>query len=141
MSIYHINEGKFELPDDWVDRTLHVFAPSNSPDAEWNIVISREQLPDGEGLNEYVTRQLGEMPKALRQFKKMSDEQTTLDGVPAREIETTWLGENGTIRQRQMVAVHNNQAVVFTLTVLDHRYSKHKQVLNDILAEFEFRRD
>ncbi len=141
MSIYQINEGKFELSDEWVDRTLHVFAPSNSPDAEWNIVISREELTDDEGLNEYAARQLGEMPKALRQFKKMSDEETTLDGVPAREVETTWLGEAGTVRQRQMVAVHDKRAIVFTLTVLDHRYSKHKQVLDDMLAEFEFRRD
>jgi len=141
MSLYHTNEGRFELPDDWVDRTLHVFAPSNSPDAEWNIVVSRDKLPDGEGLNDYVTRQLGEMPKALRQFKMMRDEETTLDGVPAREVETTWLGESGTLRQRQVVAVHRDRAIVFTLTVLDYRYSQHAHVLDDMLADFQFRRN
>ncbi|MBC7796092.1 MAG: DUF1795 domain-containing protein [Pyrinomonadaceae bacterium] len=141
MSLYYINEGKFDLPDDWVDRTLHVFAPSDSPDAEWNIVVSRDEKPDGETLEDYVSRQLGEMPKALRQFKVMRDEETMLDGVPAREVETTWLGENGTLRQRQIIAIHKNRAIVFTLTVRESLYIKYANILDDMLTDFEFRRD
>lgn len=140
MGVYHINEGIFELPEAWSDRTLHIFAESDAIDPAWNIVISRDKLSEGETLDAYVTRQKDGMGKALRQLKVVRDDETTLDGVPARELETTWLGEQGTVRQRQVVTLHKGRAMVFTLTVLDYLYKRHVGVMDEMLQGFRFRR-
>lgn len=140
MGLYHINEGTFELPEPWSDRTLHIFAESDAAEPAWNIVVSRDKLPEGETLGQYVARQKEGMGQALRQLKILRDDETRLDGEPARELELTWLGENGVVRQRQVVAVHRGRAVVFTLTVLDYLYRRHAAVLDEMLREFRFRR-
>lgn len=141
MSSYHINEGSFDLPDAWADRTLHIFSETEAPDPAWNIVISRDKAPDGESLSGYVTRQLGEMSKALQNLKVIQNEEIVVDGAPAREIISTWLGERGVVRQRQVALMWRNRTVVFTLTVTDYLYERHAAVLDELLKGFRLRRD
>lgn len=140
MSLYHINEGTFDLPDAWVDRTMQIFAADDSESPEWNIVISRDKVGDGETVAAYVERQLAEMPKALPRFRLVSNEETTLDGLPAREIVSTWVGDTGTLRQQQVATVKNGRSLVFTFTVLERLFLRHQNVLTEFLKSFATRR-
>jgi len=141
MSLYHINEGTIDLPDDWTDRSMNIFTPDESENPEWNIVVSRDKLGEGETLDGYLEKQLEEMPKALPRFRLQSNEETTLHDFPARRVESTWIGENGTIRQKQTVMVKNGKSLVFTFTVLERLHLKYENILDEFLESFVLRRD
>lgn len=141
MSLYHINEGTFELPDDWSDRSMNIFTPDESENPEWNIVVSRDKLDEDENLNAYLEKQLAEMPKALPRFRLQSDEETTVDGFPARKIISTWIGDAGTVRQKQIALVKDGKSLVFTFTVLERLHLKYENVLDDFVQTFAFRRE
>ncbi len=141
MSLYHINEGVLDLPDNWSDRTMNIFTPDESENPEWNIVVSRDKLGAGETLSDYLDKQLAEMPNALPRFRLQSDEEKTIDGTPAREVVSTWIGDGGTVRQKQVVMVKDGKSLVFTFTVLERLYSNYSKVLDDFLKSFVFRNE
>lgn len=141
MSLYHINEGVLDLPDKWSDRTMNIFTPDETENPEWNIVVSRDRLGEGETLSDYLDKQLAEMPQALPRFRLQSDEETIVDGTPAREVVSTWIGDGGTVRQKQVVMVKDDKSLVFTFTVLDRLYSNHSKVLDEFLKSFVFRNE
>lgn len=141
MSLYQINEGAIDLPDDWADRSMNVFTPDESENPEWNIVVSRDKLEEGETLDGYLEKQLEEMPKALPRFRLQSNEETRLDDFPARRVVSTWIGEGGTVRQKQTVIVKDGKSLVFTFTVLERLHQKYENVLDEFLNSFVLRRD
>ena len=141
MSLYQINEGSFELPDAWADRSMNIFAPDESINPEWNIVVSRDKLDEDETLSGYVEKQLAEMPKALPRFRLLVDDETVVNQMTGREIVSTWVGDGGTVRQKQIVFVMNDKSLVFTFTVLERLSSKYENVLNDFVQTFVARRN
>jgi hypothetical protein len=141
MSLYHINEGTFELPDAWVDRTMHIFTPDDTETPDWNIVVSRDKLEAGETLSGYLDKQLAEMPKALSRFRLISNEEIAVGDIPARQVVSTWIGDGGTVRQKQVVFAVKGQSLVFTFTVLERAYQKYETILDDFLQTFALRRE
>lgn len=120
---------------------MNIFTPDETENPEWNIVVSRDKLSAGETLSDYLDKQLAEMPQALPRFRLQSDEETTIDGVRAREVVSTWIGDGGTVRQKQVVMVKDGKSLVFTFTVLDRLYSNHSKVLDEFLQSFVFRNE
>ncbi len=141
MSLYHINEGTFDLPDDWSDRSMNIFTPDESEKPEWNIVISRDALKEGENLEDYLSVQLTEMPKALPRFRVLLQQDIKVSDFPGKKVVATWIGEGGTIRQTQVVLVKNAKSLVFTFTVLERLHLKYENVLNQFIETFELRFD
>lgn len=139
MGTYHINEGTFETADEWGDQSLNIFTATEDPSNGGNLVISRDTLLAGEDLEAYVSRQMKEMEKALPRMRLMRREATRLGGVPATDLEITWLGENGTLRQRLICAIHDGRLLALTLTVPERLYDKHAGMLDPVLASFSFR--
>ena len=139
MGTYHINEGTFEAADEWGDQSLNIFTATEDLAEGGNLVISRDLISKGEDLEAYVSRQWKEMEKALPQMRLLRREPTTLGGAPATNVEINWLGENGTLRQRLICAVHNGRALVLTLTVPERLYEKRAGMLDPVLASFSFR--
>jgi hypothetical protein len=140
MSLYHINEGTFDLPDDWSDRSMNIFTPDESENPEWNIVVSRDKLAEDVTLTDYLENQLTEMPKALPRFRLISNEEIAINDVPAREVVSTWIGDGGTVRQKQVVFVIESKSLVFTFTVLERLFSQYSTVLDDFVKTFIVRR-
>lgn len=141
MSLYHINEGTFDLPGDWADRTMHIFTPDESENPDWNIVVSRDKLEDGETLSAYLEKQLADMPKVLPRFRLVSNEEIAVNDIPARRVVATWVGDGGTVRQKQVVFAVKSTSLVFTFTVLERLYQKYEEVLDDFLQTFALRRE
>ncbi len=139
MSIYHINEGTFDLPDNWTDRSMNIFTPDESENPEWNIVISRDKLNEGENLEDYLSAQLEEMPKALPRFRLILEEEIEINEFAGRKVISSWIGEGGTIRQKQYVFVRNGKSLVFTFTVLERLHQKYENILDDFVETFNFR--
>ena len=139
MSLYHINEGTFDLPDDWSDRSMNIFTPDASEKPEWNIVISRDTLKEGENLDDYLSVQLEEMPKALPRFRVISQEDIRVNDFPGKKVVATWIGEGGTIRQKQIVLVRNAKSLVFTFTVLERLHLQYENVLDEFVETFKLR--
>lgn len=139
MSLYHINEGTFDLPDDWTDRSMNIFTPDESENPEWNIVISRDKLKEGETLEDYVSAQLEEMPKALPRFRLVSEEKVEINNFPGKAVISTWIGDAGTVRQKQIIFVSNAKSLVFTFTVLERLHLKYENILGEFVESFNFR--
>ncbi len=139
MSLYHINEGTFELPDDWTDRSMNIFTPDESENPEWNIVISRDKLKEGETLKDYVSGQLEEMPKALPRFRLVSEKEVEINNFPGKEVISTWIGDAGTVRQKQIIFVKNSKSLVFTFTVLERLHLRYENKLDEFVESFNFR--
>ena len=139
MSLYHINEGTFDLPDDWSDRSMNIFTPDESENPEWNIVISRDKLKEGETLEDYVSTQLEEMPKALPRFRLVSEEKVEINNFSGKAVISTWIGDAGTVRQKQIILVRNAKSLVFTFTVLERLHLKYENILGEFVESFNFR--
>jgi len=139
MSLYHINEGTFDLPDEWSDRSMNIFTPDESENPEWNIVISRDKLKEGENLADYISEQLEEMPKALPRFQLLSEEEVQVNDFTGNKIISTWMGEGGTIRQKQYVFVKNGKSLVFTFTVLERLHLKYENILDEFIETYNLR--
>lgn len=141
MSLYHINEGMIQLSDEWTDRTMNVFTPDESDNPEWNIVVSRDKLDASETLNGYLNKQIEEMPKVLPRFQVKSNEEIEINGFTARKVVSIWVGEKGTLRQKQIVFVEDGKSLVFTFSVLERLHQKHENVLDEFVHSFNFRQD
>lgn len=139
MSLYFINEGTIDLPDDWTDRSMNIFTPDASENPEWNIVVSRDVLKEGENLSDYISGQLEEMPKALPRFRLISEEEVQVNDFTGRRIIATWIGDGGTIRQKQVIFVRNDKSLVFTFTVLERLHLKYENILDEFIETFNFR--
>ena len=139
MSSYHINEGTIELPDAWTDRTMNVFTPDESENPEWNIVVSRDKLDEGETLDAYLDKQLKEMPKVLSRFQVKSNEEIEVNGYSARKVVSMWVGEKGTLWQKQFVFATDGKSLVFTFSVLERLHKKHENILDEFIESFKMR--
>jgi len=105
---YHIQEGRFDVPDDGrIDRSMNVLA---MPDGSGTtLIVSRDALREQESLAQFVTRQMNDLTRQVSQLKEVS--RTDIAVGPAiaslRAIElATQFRQNGqALHQRQAVFV------------------------------------
>lgn len=118
---------------------MNIFTPDDSENPDWNIVISRDVLKESESLSDYVSEQLKEMPKALPRFQLISEEDIKVNNSPGKKIISTWIGDGGTVRQKQVVLVRKGKLLVFTFTVLERLHLKYENVLDVFMETFKMR--
>jgi hypothetical protein len=81
--IYHFNEGSVAVPDGLKDRTMHMLAPTSG--ANFNFIISHDELEPGETPPEFLQRQLDDLARQVNKFTELSRTPTTL-GAPDSPI-------------------------------------------------------
>jgi hypothetical protein len=67
----------FDVPRDWEDRTIVVFAAPSRPGLSRtsNVVMTREPLRESEGLGAYADRQLAQLSESLDGFELLGREE------------------------------------------------------------------
>lgn len=97
---------RFDVPADWVDRSIVVWsAPADAAAVPPNFVIAYDRPHDGEGLGEYVTRQIGELGRTADGFQLDVRRDLPFGGRPAVEVTFRWAAGPGTMQQRQIFSI------------------------------------
>jgi len=105
MSQYHINSATFELPDRLKDKTVHMFTLSDDGPSEFSVVVSHADTQPGEQLQDFGTRLVAELGRALPRFQLRVVSERQLDGTPAIELAYSWRNDGHFMHQRQVIAL------------------------------------
>ena len=143
MKTYYTNEVRFVIPSRTVDRTVNAFVvPAGGPGdpvdpdekGEFSLVVTRAPISGTDTLSAYVTRQIQAVEGMLPEFRLLSRHPTTIDNLPAEQVDFAWRSEDALMRQQQTHFLHGNLVVSVTGTALDPLYAKHRPVLEQVLA-------
>jgi hypothetical protein len=141
MSLYHINEGHLRIPNGWEDETTNVLGwpPKNDESNPFSLTINRDEPEIGEDLNTYVARQLQALEAELIGYQLLRRAPSEIDGLPAEEVEFTWVSDGDKMAQRQVYVLHRDKVLVFTATVMEEFAADGVQLWETILSNFRFR--
>lgn len=134
MSIYRINEGELEIPPEWTDKSVNVFAVGSSLPLALSFVITREEIDAREDLATYADAKLDEIGHQLKQFKIVEKRQVEVAGTVALEAEFTWRAEAGLMYQRQTYVRAGKRMLVFTATSRRELREEHRAQVDAVLS-------
>src|SRR2546427_12524668 len=136
MRTYSIDEGYFEIPEEWSDRSVNVFAVSDEAPGDFSFIITRDGLEDHQNFESYVEEQLVALSKTLSQFKLFRKHSTSVDRLPALSAEFAWDAEGKTMTQRQTYVKCGRGVLVFTATTIEKFSREHEEIIDNILSTF-----
>lgn len=143
MQPYHTNEVRFLIPDRCVDRTVNAFIipkgkagdPVDPDDTgEFSLVITRAPLAPRMSLSVYLDRQLASVSEMLPEFRLLSRRPTSVDNLPAEQVDFSWRSQEALMRQQQTHFQHGQVVVTVTGTAVDVDFDKHRAALAEMLA-------
>lgn len=112
---YQMQEGYLTLSKgEWQDRTVHMLAAKHLPVTGTNVVVTREALPTGVGLADYITNQKSVLARELAAFKLLADKDESVNDMPGHFLEFTWDNSGNTMHQ--IIMVINLKEGVLNLT-------------------------
>jgi hypothetical protein len=141
MSRHHDALVSFDVPRDWSDRTVVAYAapPREGERHAPNVVVTRDDLPEEEGLEEYVDRQLDALADRLRGFVLDGREDGELGGRPAVVISFGSTGAHGPLAQRlTIVALPDRKVVSFTMTAPERDAAQLTPLFDRIASSVSF---
>jgi hypothetical protein len=144
MAAYHTNELSFDLPEDFKDKTHHIFSLTDAGPSPFNLVISRHPIGDEETLETYGERLASELAQSLPKFELIRSRLILVAGQAGWGLEYRWLNQGQWLHQRQATLFHEADAgarlaVQFTATVAGDFSDRWKQVFADILGSIRLR--
>ncbi|MFJ3456041.1 DUF1795 domain-containing protein [Scandinavium goeteborgense] len=116
-SYYYIQEGKFEFPDGFTDRSVNLFV-KGKPGAAFALNIARDFPKENETLGDYVGRQIGILKDNLKNYEVKVRQQIEIgqNKIPGEYVEATYMAETRRVWQRQVAILLGAQALIFTAT-------------------------
>jgi hypothetical protein len=143
MPTYVMNEGAFELPGGWQDRTVTALSfPGGGQKSDATLTVTRDPSSrSSASLPAYVDKQLVDMAKSCPRFDLIGRKELSLAGAYAQSVEYTWRTPDGTqVHQLQVVTLMPaGDALVFTATAPDEIYDRYASTLRDAILSFRFR--
>ncbi len=146
MHQYHANSATFELPARLKDKTMHMFTLSDDGPSEFSLVISHADTYPGEQLQDFGTRLMSELGRALPRFQLRSMTERRLDGTPAIELAYSWRNDGNFMHQRQVIGLVEGtvegsvQAVLIAATCLQPFTDEWNATFDQLLASVKLRR-
>ena len=143
MQTYYTNEVRFLLPDGCLDSSVNAFViPKGKPGGavdpndpgEFSLVVTRTPLPAGMTLSDYLARQLEALDDVLPEFHLLSRRPSSVDNLPAEQVDFIWQSEKASMRQQQTHFLHGPLVVTVTGTAEEPLFNKHHAALTDMLA-------
>ncbi len=132
---------QFELPDDWIDRTMVAWSARPTPGhaVAPNILIAYDALPEGDDLPAYVNRQLKELMTKARKFQLDLRQDILLSHKPAIELVFHWDMGNGLLKQRQIYSMLSDRRVVtWVNTAAADEFEQHEPLFTSMRNSFSW---
>ena len=112
---YQMQEGYLTLGEgDWQDSSVNMLGANHLPVKGTNLVVTRETLPAGMSLADYLLNQKSILTKELTGFKILTDNPDSINGLPCHFLEFTWNNQGNVMHQ--MLFIINNSGNVVNLT-------------------------
>jgi hypothetical protein len=140
MLQYITNDAEFDVPDDWTDRSINIFAVGATPPLALSFVISRDYMKPGQELVDFVEEKLAEAAKNLPKFRLISKRQIIVDGSTALQAEFAWYAEKNAMHQRQAYVPSGAKVLILTATAPVKISDEHEEQMNALLASLKLRR-
>jgi hypothetical protein len=139
----HGSDFVFPVPDDWVERSMVGYAAPPAPGAAItpNALVATNQMPEGETLDAFVTRQVDDLKSRASGFALKLRRDARLDGIPCIEIVFAWAGgEVGRIQQRQIyVQRPGNRVISITHTAPEDGFADSDPHFLAMLSRFAWK--
>lgn len=103
MAMQHIQDATFELPEGLMDRTVHMFALSDTGPSAFNLVMHRADGIEEETIDAFADRLANELSRGLAKFDLKDRLPCEVDGCPAIELSYSFRQEGQFLHQRQVV--------------------------------------
>lgn len=113
MGVVHIDEMSFEIPDDWEDKTVNVFADGMEGKSLFNVVVTRDDL-GGKDVGEVISAELGSLVRTQPQYSVMGKRSTQVGTLPAFESRIRMRTKAAMIYQRQVAVAYHDRVIMFT---------------------------
>ena len=141
MRPYRLNEGDFQVPEEWKDTTIHAFVlPGGEGGGAASFVITRDAEAAGSELQAYADQQLVKAAQQLPSYNLVARGASTIAEQPAIQSDYTWLTPEGvSVRQRQACLRHNELILVFTLTARESVFSTYEPVWSQVVGSLRLR--
>jgi hypothetical protein len=116
--LYQMQEGYLTLGEgDWQDRTVNMLAANHLPVKGTNLVVTRDEMPDGMTLADYLLNQKSILSRELPGFKILADNLDTVNDLQANFLEFSWDNQGNVIHQFLLIIDNNGSALNLTSTV------------------------
>ena len=146
MPQYHTNSATFELPGQLKDKTMHMFTLSDDGPSDFSMVISHADTQPGEQLQDFGTRLMTELGRALPRFQLRSMTERMVDGASAIELAYSWRNDGNFMHQRQLITLVEGpvegsvQAVLIAATCLKPFTDEWNATFDHMLDSVKLRR-
>ena len=115
---YQMQEGYLSLGEgDWQDRTVNMLGANHLPIKGTNLVVTREPLPDGLSLADYLLNQKTILSRELPGLRILADNPDSLNELAAHYLEFTWNNQGNVMHQIILIVINNGSALNLTATV------------------------
>lgn len=146
MPQYHANSATFELPERLKDKTMHMFTLSDDGPSDFSMVISHADTQPGEQLQDFGTRLMTELGRALPRFQLRAMTERMLDGTSAIELAYSWRNDGNFMHQRQVIGLVEGaaegsvQAILIAATCLKPFTDEWNAAFDEVLGSVRLRR-
>jgi hypothetical protein len=134
MPIHRMNDATLELPGDWEDKSVNVFATPDESVHPVSLVLNRDRLKAGQDLSDLAEQRLDELESNLKQFTLIEKRQIELAGTTALEAEFKWRSDVGLMHQRQIFLPRGERVLVITITAPREMREQQKAQVDLILS-------
>ena len=139
MRTFHFDEGVFDIPAHWSDRSVNILMSSKGETSDFSLVTSREEL-GGRDFAAVIAAQMKELSKQMPGFRLLGQRETTVGGLPAIESRISFTTNGGQMYQRHAAVGYYGKALFFTATTLFKDTEGCDAALDEVLATLKLRR-
>lgn len=137
---YRMQEGCLTLDGEWQDKSVNVLVPRGLPQG-MNLVVSRDMLPLGMGLADYLQQQKKVFRDELADFRFRMEEAAVIDGRPASLLEFEWDNQGSLVHQLMAVVQEKERILSLTATAPGGMDDAVREVMLAAIKSFTFARD
>jgi len=135
---YQINEGSFTVPEQAQDRSVNMLLLNFGPGG-MTLVVTRDELPEGEGLDAFLSRQLRTLGSQVKNFKQQERTELSVGSahLPALQVAISFKQNNASVHQLTTVLALTGKAVlVLTVTCASPLTTEQAAVAQNMLDSF-----
>lgn len=115
--MYQVNEGSFDLPVGWRDQSINILSASRMGEPGLSLTVTRDDIPWGMSFREYVDDQIKQATASLKDFKVASQQEISLKGQPATQLECHWVAKQGPMHQIITTVLAGERVLVLTASM------------------------
>jgi hypothetical protein len=131
--VFYFNRGSLDVGTEWQDKSIILLTNETQ-----SISITYDKIPFGMVFKEFVEREINSLSRQLTNFKELSRQEMTLDGLDSVLTEFTWDSPKGQFHQlTAIIDVEEKLPLIITATVVGQMSPNQKETLLNTIKTFK----